>query len=492
MRFSLRANVRILLSLITILAIVSAFMVSVVMRGPTTHASAPATQFQGTPSTIALAHTMQFPVTGTGRLPTGVGPRLPLIPRHSSSSSTAAVRSQVARAADAGIATGTGVGQVLQNFAGLNSVDNFKANGFLLEPPDQGLCVGNLKGTAAVSEIINDVVTFYTPNGKPLSSIANLNVFFNEPAVEFISDPRCYFDPSTQAFFFTVLAIDPTAVISNHVDILVLRAADLSMFIFRVDVTFATNTAGKCPCLGDQPKLGIDQQNVYITVDQFDTTLTFETGDSLIAISKSRLVAGASVVHTAVFNNLALAGIGVTSLQPAITNSTSNVEFLLNAFPYADEAQLVDNTISNTLGLWALAHPQVVSTGGVPTLSATTITSEIYGFPVPALTTNGLSLATFSNDSRMQQVQYINGHLFGVLDSAVAVGGDPVTRDGAAWFEISPVVNSSGQIVAGKFTDQGYIAAKGKYLVYPAITQEELSSLLTLKALLNYQDTHLV
>src|ERR1700740_3435901 len=101
------------------------------MRGPTTHASAPATQFQGTPSTIALAHTMQFPVTSTGQLSTGVGPRLPLMPHRSSSSSTAAVRSQVARAADAGIATGTGVGQVLQNFAGLNSVDSFKANGFL-------------------------------------------------------------------------------------------------------------------------------------------------------------------------------------------------------------------------------------------------------------------------------------------------------------------------------------------------------------------------
>jgi hypothetical protein len=50
MRSSLHAKVRIPLSLITILAIISAFMASIVIRGSATHASAPTTPFQGTPA----------------------------------------------------------------------------------------------------------------------------------------------------------------------------------------------------------------------------------------------------------------------------------------------------------------------------------------------------------------------------------------------------------------------------------------------------------
>jgi hypothetical protein len=240
--------------------------------------------------------------------------------------------------------------------------------------------------------------------------------------------------------------------------------------VYHIDTTFPHNTAGGCPCFGDQPKLGIDKNNVYISVDQFGGPgLSLETGADLIALSKSQLVAGASAVNIAEFLNLSLAGIGITALQPAITNSNSNIEYLLNSFPYADEAQLRPNTISKLLGLWALSDTAAVTAGGVPKLSATLITSEIYGFPVPALTTNGLSLATFTNDSRMQQVQFINGELWGALDSAVAVGNDPVTRDGAAWFEIQPVV-SNGTVTGAHFTDQGYVAVAGKYLVYPAIT----------------------
>ena len=375
-------------------------------------------------------------------------------------------------AADVQLAAAPSEGQLLQNFRGLGNVDQFRLNGFVLEPPDQGLCVGQLLGSTAVAEIINDAVAFYTPSGDLFSLKADLNSFFHEPFVEAMSDPRCYFDPTTQTWFFTVLALNSAAAnfLPNHVDVLVLDAQLRAEFIYQIDVTFPTNTAGLCPCLGDQPKLGIDKNNLYISVDQFDTTLTFETGDSLIVLPKSELIAGRLAVDMAEFHNLALAGLGVTALQPAITTGDSDVEYLLNSFPYADAAQLIPNTISKLLGLWALSDTAAVGRGGVPKLSATLITSEMYGFPVAARTTNGRSLATFSNDSRMQQVQFINGHLWGALDSAVAVDQDPITRDGAAWFEIQPVLNASGQVTAGTFTDQGYLASAGQYLVYPAIT----------------------
>ncbi|TMD68907.1 MAG: hypothetical protein E6I91_03475 [Chloroflexi bacterium] len=365
---------------------------------------------------------------------------------------------------------GTAQGRLLHNFKGLNGVDTFNANGFILEPPDQGLCVGYLGKTKVVNEIINDVTAFYTPNGTLVSSKINLNTFFGEPAALNISDPRCYYDTTTQAWFFSVVVYTNT-LIPNHTDILVVNK-QLQAAVYHFDTTLPGNTAGLCPCFGDQPKLGIDKNNVYISVDQFGGPgQSLETGADLFAVSKSQLVKEATTVNFAEFNNLSLGGIGVTALQPAINNSNSNVEYLLNSFPYADEAQLIPNTIEKLLGLWALSDTGDVTTGGVPKLSATLITSEIYGAPTPALSTGGRAPAPFSNDSRMQQVQYINGHLLGALDSAISIDNDPVTRDGAAWFEIKPQVDRNGKISGGKFEAQGYVGVKGKYLVYPAIAQ---------------------
>src|SRR5207247_10919481 len=71
----------------------------------------------------------------------------------------------------------TGPLPVLSSFNGLNHRQQRLANGgnqFTLEPPDQGLCAGN----GVVMEIINDVMTVYSPTGTTLTGVADLNTFF--------------------------------------------------------------------------------------------------------------------------------------------------------------------------------------------------------------------------------------------------------------------------------------------------------------------------
>jgi hypothetical protein len=469
MPISSYARLRNFLSLMAIVAIVSAFAVSMASSGAA-QASGPAVStFAGRHLTTTSAAHGQLSLGAKAQAQTNGKLKVRMTPIFKKSSANAVHATAVNGAAPHTANTGTGEGKLLQNFKGLNSVDNFNANGFILEPPDQGLCVGFLGKTKVVNEIINDVTAFYTPNGTLVSKKIDLNTFFGEDPALNISDPRCLYDTTTQAWFFSVVVYTNT-LFPNHSDLLVLNK-NLQVAVYHFDTTLPSNTAGQCPCFGDQPKLGIDKNNVYISVDQFGGPgASLETGADLFAISKSQLVKEAATVNFAEFDNLSLGGIGVTGLQPAITNSDSKVEYLLNSFPYADEAQLIPNTIEKLLGLWALSDTGNVTSGGVPKLSATIIISQIYGFPVPALTTNGLSLATFTNDSRMQQVQFINGHLLGALDSAVIVDKDPQTRDGAAWFEIDPRVNN-GVIAGGKFEAQGYVAVKGEFLVYPAITQ---------------------
>ena len=68
----------------------------------------------------------------------------------------------------------------------------------------------------------------------------------------------------------------------------------------------------------------------------------------------------------------------------------------------------------------------------------------------------------------MQQVQYLNGNLWGELDTAVTIPNDNAERAGAAWFEVNPHLN--GEVIGGAAIEkQGYVTLKGNYLIYPAI-----------------------
>ena len=65
-----------------------------------------------------------------------------------------------------------------------------------------------------------------------------------------------------------------------------------------------------------------------------------------------------------------------------------------------------------------------------------------------------------SNDTRMQQVMYANGKLWGSLDTALNPDAGP-QRAGIAWYIVNP---SAGSIV-----NQGYLGATGYDFTYPAI-----------------------
>jgi hypothetical protein len=114
-----------------------------------------------------------------------------------------------------------------------------------------------------------------------------------------------------------------------------------------------------------------------------------------------------------------------------------------------------------------MTNRQAVSQGGTPTLSSVVITSEPYGVP-PAAVQKGSSSKLDSGDDRMQQVQYLNGNLWGELDTAVTIPNDNAERAGAAWFEVNPHLN--GEVIGGAAIEkQGYVTLKGNYLIYPAI-----------------------
>ena len=71
-----------------------------------------------------------------------------------------------------------------------------------------------------------------------------------------------------------------------------------------------------------------------------------------------------------------------------------------------------------------------------------------------------------SNDSRMQQVWYADGKLFGALDTGVKIRGDSLA--GINWFVIDPA--------ASTVVSTGFLASANLNVTYPAIATNAAGS----------------
>ena len=294
--------------------------------------------------------------------------------------------------------------------------------------------------------------------------------------------------------------------------------------IYRVDVTNdGTNTGGTNPgpYLGDYPHIGADAYGVYLTTNAYPWNHDGFSGAQIYAFSKAQLVAGAANVTMVHFDTSGLvnAPSDAGDTQPGFTvwpaHSPDAKSFNLhakgtqyflssNAAVEATHPKVGRSAVaptSNQVIVWTLTNTasldspspalsltnQVLTVGqyayppkqrqpgaGTPPTTATplghcindTTTSTIAGVGCWQLLLNGQPSPTEvvstpdSNDTRMQQVMYANGKLWGALDTALNPDGGP-QRAGIAWYIINPD--------AGKLVLQGYLGAVGYDFTYPAI-----------------------
>jgi hypothetical protein len=310
----------------------------------------------------------------------------------------------------------------------------------------------------------------------------------------------------------------------NHLDLAVSQTSNPtgSWNIYRIDVTSdGTNTGGvnPGPFLGDYPHIGADANGIYLTTNAYPWCCNGFSGAQIYALSKAQLAAGAAnvtMVHLDTSGMVnAPSDAGPTqpgfTVWPAHSPGTNSYDLSAGGTEYfmssnaGDEAtnpktggggshtstQLVVWTLSNTSSLNS-ATPnlnlsnKILTVGqyGVPPKqkqpgSGTAVTTDVpQGFCLGDTTTllfNGQTgcyrllvgapsseviSRPDSNDTRMQQVMYANGKLWGALDTAVTLGTNN-NRAGIEWFIVNPS--------AGTLTKQGYLAATGMDFTYPAI-----------------------
>jgi hypothetical protein len=280
-------------------------------------------------------------------------------------------------------------------------------------------------------------------------------------------------------------------------------------------------------CIGDYPHIGADHYGFYVTTNEYPFFTDGFNSAQIYALSKHKLAANDATVPWVQFANTKLANekrgpVGFT-IWPAVVPGTAydednnGTEFFLSS-DAAEESGNVTGS-SDTIGLWAITNTASLDTDHPAlVLSSRALSSEAYGVPPlseqpgtgtqdaaqnwplgqclndtptdvlpgPPLSPSCFQLflmsaapnaptedpykpevigALDSNDSRMQQVTYAGGLLYGALDSAVTVGG--AIKAGIAYYVLRPTVSRHG--VRATVARQGKLGLAANNLIYPAI-----------------------
>ncbi len=464
---SRRSKISSLLSLVVLTTIVGAFFAIGAIKGTSAKAANAAVSYKGQLTTAKRIGTVN--AASLVRSNATIGKHLVMPYRlHPASNSKARV-SSVARPSvnSSKIAAGT----LKTGFQGVSAINNNAAVGQDLEPPDEGLAASN--GYAV--NFVNLTGAIYTANGKrvagpfPLAT-ADGSGFFNENLTNIVSDPRAYYDSSSHlwiALLWVALADGST----SHVDISINAGnpATTAWTEYRFDVSDAS--AAGCPCLPDFTILGTDQYNIYFVPNEFQLLNGSGFNGSIIyAVAKSDLIGGVATPNVAKFSNLSVGGTLAYHLQPAASYGSAKAEYFANSID-------PNNVYGNSLGVWALTNRDKIASGVLPTLSATVVNTETFINSTTAQTPVGFNsfygqptsgLIQTDGDA-LQNLQYIGGHLYTTLTTAVNVPGDTSIRAGIAWFDITPKLSGNAISASTSVADQGYIAKQGLELLYPQI-----------------------
>jgi hypothetical protein len=410
-------------------------------------------------------------------------------------------------AANPGAATGfNGLSHLDQRNAGTGIYANTQ---FSLEPPDQGLCVGH----GFVVEPINDAFAVYSESGTILTAVTALNQFYKRsPAFDrvanvtgdFLSDPKCYWDPVGHRFIQTILEVDAPGNFDGqapfnrtHVLIAVSRTSDPTgtWNLYSIDTSNdglnGTPAHTGCPCLPDQPLLGANRDGVFINTNEFqDNPQFFFNGGQIYALGRATLESGAGSV---LFDHLDVGTVPTGdanlprwgSIQPSESvNPRSGTELLMTGGP---EDQFQNNApLDNRIAAWSITGTRSL-TGSHPSLqlSHAVLKSETYGLPIntgatqkfgptplrdllnsPPINANEAFEKINANDSRMNQVVDLNGVLFGGVNTTVTSASGP-SRVGIAYFAVGAVGTPVG--IVARILNQGYVAVNGENVLFPSI-----------------------
>lgn len=299
------------------------------------------------------------------------------------------------------------------------------------EPPDTQLGVGPTR----VVEMVNLSGRILTKGGTTVSTFA-LGTFFGAPSISIpspnYSDPRVYFDASSGRWFATILVYDGGNY-NSEIRLAVSQTSDPAGLWTQYAAEWST--AG---VLFDQPRLGVNDDKVLLTHDDFSTSTYL--GEKYSALNKANLLAGATVAI-----DLFPREAGKRWLIPARSLSSTTTEYAVHG-------------AGTALTVYAFTGIPGVGAGSSFTTTALTIGS--LAAPPDAAQPGGGPVDTGS--SNVESVMWRAGTLWSAATDGCTPSGDTTTRACLRFDKVSTTGTPS--LVADT-----RIAASGSYLYYPSV-----------------------
>jgi hypothetical protein len=260
--------------------------------------------------------------------------------------------------------------------------------------------------------------------------------------------------------------------------------------------------------VGDYPHIGADANGIYLSTNGYCFFSSQYNGADIYAIGKTQLsgLTLPSSINVAEIHNAAVNGSPGFTVWPAVSqpgqysSERGGTEYFLSTLA-GDGSETGNPTgTARRIAIWGLSNTSSLNTATPAlTLSSKAMPSQAYVIPPRSdqkpgdfplgqcLNDTNLSFGGIancgdaffglppqnevesspdSNDTRMQQVWFVGGQLWGAADTGVNVGNE--LKAGIAWFMVDPKVNPNGK-VAGNVKKQGYLALADNNLTYPAI-----------------------
>jgi hypothetical protein len=259
-------------------------------------------------------------------------------------------------------------------------------------------------------------------------------------------------------------------------------------------------------CIADYPHIGADATGFYITANEYDFYGDEFQSSNIYAFSKRRLEAG-DTSHVLLETKNMVHGQPGFTVWPANSppgqyqTDGGGTEYFLSSNA-ADEATCPTGCngprTSDELIVWSLTNTSSLDSA-TPDVRLADKVLKVGQYGVPGRATqkvgstpladclNDRTLPTpfgpgcwqillnppapphqaegtlDSNDSRMQQVWYANGKLWGALDTALTLDRN---RSAIEWFVVNP---AGANVASASLRESGYLGLTGNNVTYPAI-----------------------
>jgi hypothetical protein len=393
-------------------------------------------------------------------------------------------------------------------------------NGFVLESTNVVLNIFDTTGKELLG--VNDLNSFYGYAPAIVRGSPNrFGPFVTDPTCLFDVDTQRWFHV---VLTLDRINVDPATGLStsqsfsgrNHLDLAVSNTANPleGWTIYRIPVqddgTEGTPdhhcaSSGSPPgrthpnaCLGDYPHIGADANGLYLETNEFNFFPAGFHGSQIYALTKRDLADHLANITMFQYDTVDTPGAGFPgfTVWPAQSPSVSSYAVENGGTEYFLSSLAVFTGQDNRVVLWSLSNTQALNSGNAPSLSNSIVNTLDYTNLLrsaqPGSGTNDQTkewplgqciedatcnlflngLPPFpevigrinGNDSRMQQVMYANGKVWGALSTSLSVDGGAAAQSGIAYFVIKPQTGAPGKIAK-----QGYIALdNGVNLLYPA------------------------